>query len=124
MIAGRDCWRLLLKITEADKETEKATAGLVVKDISIDAAVAVISTELYDIFTVKEEQITAPKALLSWKDVFILLLAGFGKSLVEHQWHIVTRYGAVMPLAPIGGLKLLLTELTGSKNLIGPLWMW
>lgn len=49
---------------------------------SVDAAVAAVLSELDGVFTFKEEQRTALKAPLVGRDVFALLLTGFGRSLV------------------------------------------
>ena len=44
-------------------------------------------SELNSVSSLKEEQITALKAFLNGKDVFPLLLTGFGKTLID-RWFI------------------------------------
>lgn len=54
------------------------------KWISVDAAVAAVSSEQDGIFPLKEQR-TALKAFLSRKGVFFLFLNGLGMSLVKHR---------------------------------------
>lgn len=55
------------------------------KDIHVDAAVAtVFFSELDGTSAFKEEQRIAPKAFLSGRDVFTLVLTGFGKNFLKH----------------------------------------
>lgn len=54
-------------------------------EISVDAAVTALSSELDGIFMFKEEQRTTLKALLSGKDVFALLTTGGSVGLFEYS---------------------------------------
>lgn len=51
----------------------------------MDAAVALVLSELDVSFTSKEEQRTALKAFLGGKNVFASLLTAVGKNLVKHR---------------------------------------
>lgn len=53
------------------------------EEINMDAAVTAVLLELDDIFTLKQK--TELNTFPSGKDVFILLLNGFGKSSVKHH---------------------------------------
>ncbi len=54
-------------------------------ELSMDASIAAVLSELDNISSLKEEQRTAPKAFLGGKDVFALLLTGFGKSSTDSK---------------------------------------
>lgn len=80
------------------------------KEISVDAAVAAVSTKFDGLFTLKEAQRMALKAFLSEKDVFALLPNGFGKSVLQFfiggNTHLMSDFGT------IGSLELLLLRFT------------
>lgn len=62
------------------------TASLAaVEEISVDAVVAAVLSELNGNFHFKEEQRVPLKAFLVGKDVSTLFPAGFGKSLVTYH---------------------------------------
>lgn len=65
-------------------------------DVSVDAAIAVLFSELGGIFSLKEKQNTALKVFLSEQLVFISLLSDFGKGFSSTQLHIAGSHGAVM----------------------------
>lgn len=68
-----DCWKLPVKTTEEDEEEmqEATSSPAVPKEVSVDAAVAAVSSELDDILTLKETQ---GRLLSVEKDAFALLV--------------------------------------------------
>lgn len=61
-------------------------------EISVDAAVTAVLSELDGIFTLKEEQRMTLKAFFSEKDILSLLPTGFSKSLVKRQTFCILIY--------------------------------
>lgn len=49
------------------------------KEVGVDAAIAAVLSQLGNIYSFKEEQKMELQAFLDGEDVFLLLLAGFGK---------------------------------------------
>lgn len=99
---------------EAATENHRKRVRLVAaKEISVDAAVTVVSTKFDGLFTLKETQRMALKAFLSEKDVFALLPNGFGKSVLQFvingNTHLMSAFGT------IGSLELLPPRFTQSS---------
>lgn len=72
------------KTTKEDKKEEVSLTQASAKQISMDVAVGAVLSELVGVFTFKQEQRAALKALLGEKDVFTVVLTGFSESEVKH----------------------------------------
>lgn len=118
MTKKRGSVKLPLRATgEDEEEIQKVSASVAAaNEVSADAAAAPVLSEADDIFTLKEEQRTAPKAFMSGK---ALLPTDFGKSCETHRssprgcdLHLLS------PLTLTGSLELLLLpSSTGSKGI-------
>lgn len=89
-----------------EEEIQEATVSrAAARNISADAGVAAVLSEMDGFFTLKEEKRTTLKLLLHGKDVFASFLTGSGKNLVKH---LIVCYKALLlsPLAPTGSHEL------------------
>ena len=65
------------------RQREASTETTLLEEVSIDAVIASVISDLERISSLKEEQRTTQKAFLHGNNVFARLLAGFGFSLVS-----------------------------------------
>lgn len=78
----------MAKTTEEDNEKQEAILNLAAaKEISVDAVLAVLLSELHDNCALKGELRMIQKAFLCWKDVFASL---FGRDFSSTPQHITT----------------------------------
>lgn len=96
---------------EAAIENHRKRVRLVAaEEISVDAAVAVVSTKFDGLFTLKEAQRMALKTFRGEKDVFALLPNGFGESAM--QLVIGGNTNPMSAFGTIGSLELLPPKFT------------
>lgn len=78
---GNNCCNLPLNTTEEEKEKiQEATASWADEEITMDASVTAVLSELDGISALKDDQRTVLKAFLGEQNVFTLLPTGIGKS--------------------------------------------